>query len=138
MEAPTIIAVGLAVFNLVVTLVAVTWKLSRVEISLRDCINAERKDVDDDLKAMAHQIEAVREDIDRSLAAQDRRYQDTFTALRTKITEVELWSRDHFIHKDPFGEIVATLRVEMQRNRQELVDQIRELDKKLERLLNRT
>lgn len=138
MEPTTIVAIIIAAINLIVTLIGVTWKLSRVELSLRQAIATERKEVDDDLKQTGQQVEALREDMDRALVAQDRRYQDTFTALRTKIGEVELWSRDHFIQKEPFGEIISTLRVEMQRNRQELADQIKEVGQKLDRLLNRT
>lgn len=65
-------------------LVAVTWRLSQTEISLREAINASRDDIEDKQDRMT------------------REFGETVTAIRQKVHEIETWARDEFVRKSSF------------------------------------
>lgn len=81
------IALAAFALNMIGTVVGVTWKLSRVEVSLRETIMNERKEIDRDLERQA------------------REFGETAQALRQKVTEVELYVRDTFVRRDGFLKI---------------------------------
>lgn len=87
MDVGTWVALGAFALNLVGTLVGLIWKLSRVEVSLRQTIQAERKEIDKDLEK------------------QSREFGETAAALRQKVTEVELYMRDNFVRRDGFYKV---------------------------------
>jgi hypothetical protein len=78
----TLLAIGVAAFNIIATIVAVTWRLSRVELSLREAIAAER------------------EKINFAMDRQEREFAEAMKAVREKIVQFELWSRDMFVRRD--------------------------------------
>lgn len=93
-----LVALAGLLVNLLVTVIGGVWKLSRLELSLRSAINESSKEID--------------ERIER----QGRYFGETVTAVRQKITDVEIFARDTFIRKD------------------ELKDQLQALNKKLDEL----
>lgn len=76
------VALSAFVLNMIGTIVGVTWKLSRVEVSLRETIVHERKE------------------IDRDIEQQSREFGETVAAVRSKVHEVEVWTRDNFVRRD--------------------------------------
>jgi hypothetical protein len=89
------IALAAFALNFVGTIVGVTWKLTRVEIALRDAITAERREIDGHMER------------------QSREFGETAAALRQKIHEVEVWSRDTFVRSDGFQSVKNELSQEM-------------------------
>lgn len=83
-HANTIVTISSFVFTAVVMLVTVTWRVSQAVADLRKAIIQSR------------------DEIEAKMDAQQREFGETAAALRTKIHEVEMWSRDTFVRKDSF------------------------------------
>lgn len=76
------VAVCGLLLNLLVTVIGGVWKLSRMEIALRDAIDRSNKEID--------------ERIERQV----RYFGEVVAAVRQKIADVELYARDTFVRKD--------------------------------------
>jgi hypothetical protein len=83
---PTILTIVSFVFIAGGTLVTLTWKLSRLELSLRGTIQVSRNEIEE------RQDRVVRE------------FGETVSAMREKVREVELFCRDTFMRRDSFLE----------------------------------
>lgn len=114
MEPSTWLALAAFAVNMIGTLVGVTWKLSRVEISLRDAITHERKDIDEDM------------------ARQSREFGETVAALRVKVHEVEVWARDAFVRRDDFYKIKDELSDQMKGMAAQINSRLDKLEAKIE------
>lgn len=71
---------GIAI-NLIVLIVGGVWKLSRLELALRQAIDHANRDIDDKIER------------------QVRYFGETVSAVRQKITDVEIYTRDTFVRK---------------------------------------
>lgn len=92
MENPAlVVALGGLLLNLLVTVIGGVWKLSRMELVLRQAINEASRDTD--------------EQIERHV----RYFGEGIAAVRHKITEVELFCRDTFIRKDELQSQIKAL-----------------------------
>lgn len=92
MENPAlIVALGGLLLNLLVTVVGGVWKLSRMELTLREAINEASRDTD--------------EKMERNV----RYFGETVAAVRQKITDVEIFCRDTFIRKDELKDQLQNL-----------------------------
>lgn len=103
---------------------AVVWRLTRVETSIREKISSETESLNARLSAIERdqleEIGVVRHETGEGLAA-----------VRTKIHEIETWSRDQFVRKDSFELVVGRL----EKGIDALGDKIeRHLDKMTERI----
>ncbi len=87
MAEPVTIAIAGFLLNVLVLAVGGTWKLSRVEASIRKAI-------------AVHQREAYVE-IDKVR----RETGESMTAMREKIREVELYCRDTYVRRDSFFKV---------------------------------
>ena len=79
-----VIAICAVVLNILVTVIGGIWKLSRVELALRDAIDTSGREID--------------ERIDE----QGRRFGENIYAIREKIKEVELYIRDNYVQHESF------------------------------------
>jgi hypothetical protein len=86
-----LVAVAAFALNFIGTLVAGIWKLSRLEVSLNAAIDASGKEID--------------ERIER----QSREFGEVASALRAKITDVELYVRDTYVRRDSFTQFAEQL-----------------------------
>ena len=77
---------------------AVTWKISGIEKTLKDAIIEERKSIDGEHVA-------IRREFSDELDVVRREIGEVGTALRTKIHDVETWSRDNFARRGSLGEM---------------------------------
>lgn len=97
----------------------VTWKLTRVEISLREEIASSRTEVetrqDEKSREVGETISALKE----QLRIVEQRWSE-------KIREIELYCRDTFVRRDGFYKV-----------REEMANDIRALGEKLEQRLER-
>lgn len=80
----TLISMAALAINILVVFIGGAWKLGRVELALRD--------------AIALSAQEVESRVDRN----SREFGEVVAALRAKITEVELFTRDTFIRRDTF------------------------------------
>jgi len=93
------------VLNVLVLIISVTWKLSRVEAVLYASIVKERKELDAQLESMR------------------RNFGEVAAALREKIQQFELWSRDNFVRD---GQELDKIRDKIESDLKELAAEIRD------------
>jgi hypothetical protein len=101
MEYGIYVGLGTAV-AILVHAVRATWKLSRVEKELRDYFDAQVDNL---------QLDVAKLERSGTERAETLRHEfgETGTALRTKIHEVETWSRDTFVRKDSFETAISRI-----------------------------
>lgn len=87
MEASQWIALAAFALNALVTVAAMTWQLSRVELRLSEKITDERQEIDEHLERQA------------------REFGEVAAALRQKVHEIEVWARDTFVRREGFYQV---------------------------------
>jgi aminoglycoside phosphotransferase family enzyme len=114
--------------------VKITWQMSRVEKDVR----AEAVKGDKELgESMEAQIDNLQRDIVRfhrsGMEKSDviiREFGETAAAIRQKLHDVEVFSRDHFVSKDSFESVVGRI----ERSFEKMTDRLEEkLEKAVER-----
>ncbi len=106
--AEIIAATGL-ILNIIVALVGLTWGIGKVRDTIRKEIEDHREKFDNEL----HQLRLNTGEV--------------ATALRQKITEVELFNRDTFMRRDSFYEVMKGYGADMR-------SQFEKIDQRLERM----
>lgn len=91
-----LLAAGMFLINLLAAAVGGTWALSRVVRQLSEKIDQAKLELD-------RRIDA---EIDGSVS----KFGETVTAIRQKMTDMELWNRDNFVTKRTFEIIIAEMR----------------------------
>lgn len=109
MNVTELTALAALALNVTVAIVGLTWGLGKIRDTVRDQVDKGRIALDEE-------IEALR-----------REFGETAAAMRQKITEVELWSRDHLVGKNSFG--IVTDRIS-----DELKNFAERMDRRLERM----
>lgn len=97
-SAGTIIAACAFALTVLGAVVTLTWRLSRLELSLRNEIRKSHDEVD-----KKHEEAAVRAEERNDLNV--RQFGETVAALRQKIHELELWVRDTFVRRDGYYKV---------------------------------
>jgi hypothetical protein len=91
----TIVATAGFLLQFIVLLGTGIWKFAQVKTDLLAAIAASGKEID--------------ERIDQ----QSRQFGETAAALRTKISEVEIYIRDHYVKKETFGPLMAEIKTDI-------------------------
>lgn len=91
-----------SLLGLLVTVASTVWKFSQTEKQNREWVEAQIENVRHDMDAV-EQGSIVRADSLRSETG------EMGHALRTKIHEVEMWSRDTLVRKDSFEMVIGRL-----------------------------
>lgn len=100
------------VFNIIVAAVGLTWGVGKVRLAVRDEIEKHKDRVNSEVKSLRSETGEMG------------------AALRQKVTEVELFVRDNFIHKDTFTRFADSVT--------ELIRQsLEKIDKRLDRMENK-
>lgn len=108
MSEANFIAVAAFVVNILVLVIGGTWRLSRMEVALRDEISKSRAEVEERQDRLS------------------RECGESVAAVREKVREVELFCRDTFVRRDGFYKV-----------RDELAADIKTLGEKIEARLER-
>jgi hypothetical protein len=116
-------AVGL-VIQIIVLAAGGAWKLSRVEKSL--------------LEAFGSALKAHRDEVDAETDQLRRELGETITALRAKITEIELYCRDTFVRRESFYEVTKGLADALRTLGDKLEARMDRFDSKLDRISERS
>lgn len=101
------IAFGMFLLGVLSSIVGATWTLGKSREKLVEKIDATRLELD------------RRIDAESDVVAQ--RVGETFTALRQKITDMELWNRDNFVSKNTFTFVMGDIK-DWQRRFEEKID----------------
>lgn len=106
------LALGSIVLNIVVAAVGLTWGIAKLRDAIRDEIDEHRDQTE-------HKIDTLRLNVG-----------EMGTALRTKISEVELFSRDTFMRRDSFYKTIEMLSADLKA-------QFIKMDSRLDRMENK-
>lgn len=99
LESPgTLIAGGALLFTILCAAVSLTWRISRLELSLRKEIRSSHDEVDIKHATAAREYEERNEQ-------NIKMFGESSAALRQKIHEVELWMRDTFVRRDGYYKV---------------------------------
>ncbi len=122
MEVWVAVALGLLGFivNIGVLTATGTWKLRGLQADLTTAFTA----------AMATHRAAVDEEIEMMR----REFGETGLALRQKITDVELYVRDHFVSKGTFTQVASDLDGDIKEMRTEIRDDLKRLESKIDKI----
>lgn len=104
---PIAIGVGTLILNFLTAIIGGTWALSRSKnglmIKFEEKLAARHIELKTELETLDHRFGS-------DLDLVERRVGETISAIRQKVTEVELWNRDNLVNKDTLLEIKETLR----------------------------
>jgi hypothetical protein len=120
METGTLIGLGSLGLAIVVNGVGLVWKVSRVELSIRD-------DFDD-------KIAAARSERAEEFDAMRREFGETVSAIRTKVHEIETWSRDEFVRKASFEKAIERMEKGFESLGARIEARLGKLDEKIEKI----
>jgi Sec-independent protein translocase protein TatA len=107
-------AIAAFTLNLVVLIVGGTWRLSRLDVSLRDAITEARDEIE------ARQDRLARE------------YGEAVSAIREKVNQVELYCRDTFVRRDSFYKVSGDITEDMKSLRNEIIDRLERMETKID------
>ncbi len=125
MTDPTLIAIAGFLVQCLVLVATGTWKLSRVEASIRKAINLSRKEIDD-------KIDQMRREIDGELDRARREAGETGAALREKVAQVELFCRDTYVRRDSFYKVADEFRADVKSMRENIEAHLVRLEEKID------
>lgn len=112
-----ILAILTLALNTIVLAVGGTWKLSRVEASIRESLANHKAAIDTELSdrraRLDAEMNAMRREFGDALSALGRQFGETITAIRQKITEAEFYMRDNFVRKETFTTVMSNLENDM-------------------------
>lgn len=113
-----IAAIAVAGFfvNLVVMIVGGTWKLGRMQAALTEAVLTHKREVGEEFSIVR------------------REFGEAVSALRQKVTDVEIWSRDNFARRDSVHTLGGRLETQMMQLEERLSGQLEKLDKRLEKI----
>jgi hypothetical protein len=111
-----VVAAGTLTINIIVAILNGISTLHRARSETDEKIEAKDKQITADLIGLERRF---KEDIDFAARAAG----ETMTAIRAKITEVELWGRDHYVDKSTWERLEEKLDKRLDRIDQKL-DQI--------------
>jgi hypothetical protein len=120
-----VVAAGTLTINIVVAILNGISTLHRTRIETDDKIAAKDNQLTASLIALERRIQI---DIDASL----RSVGETMSAIRAKITEVELWGRDHYVDKSTFQAFAIEWRRSWERFEEKLDRRLDKIDEKLD------
>lgn len=100
------LAAGMLIVNLLAAVIGGTWVLGRTSADLSEKIDASRLE-------------------------SERNFGETVQAIRQKISDMELWNRDHFVNKQTFDGVMADTRETLRRMEDKIDRAFDRFDRKL-------
>jgi hypothetical protein len=118
-----VVAIGGLVVNLLAAVIGGTWVLSKNNTKL--------------LGKFYKQLDLERREIDIKIENVAHYFGESVSAIRTKVTEVELWNRDNLASKTTFQQVIADFRSTLQRFEDKLDKRLGRIESKLDDKPNR-
>ncbi len=120
---PAMLAIGLGalgfVLNVLVIGVGGVWKLSRVETAIREDISKQQQYTDAEFGKVR------------------REFGETVAAIRQKLHEIELWSRDHFVLRPAFDAALGQVASAIHTMDEKIEARLMRMESKIERTVQR-
>lgn len=122
------------VLNLLVLVVGGTWGIAKVNDKLQETFQGQLEDhkasTSAALEASRHLTSTMKLDMERKVG-------EVGTAIREKITQVELYTRDHFVRRETFQEVVKLMSSNMETQFANIQASLNRLSDKLDRINER-
>lgn len=99
MSGDLIVAIATLILSTIVILVTGTWRLGIVRDELKDAINANRIELE---KKINEETDTIRKE-----------FGETVSALKEKLTQVELYIRDNYVTKNSFNTVLERILAEI-------------------------
>lgn len=128
------IAIGSISLNILVALVGGTWGISKITANISTEFQQE---LDGQKEDTTRRLDGLQRLMSGNELAMERNIGETGAAIREKIKEVELFTRDNFVRRDTFHEMVQLLTTNMQTQFGRLEETLNRLSDKLDRLVER-
>lgn len=81
-------------------------EMVQLEVRLTSAITTSKNEID-------KRIDETAQDLEDKIDRHSREFGETASALRAKIQEVELWSRDNFVRRDSFYKLTDELKADI-------------------------
>lgn len=120
------------VFQVVATLVGGAWVLGRANARIAETF---REELDKHKADTTKGLDEVNKILVENELSAERRVGEVGAALRSKITEFELFVRDHYVRRDTFQEMVKMMSTSVQSQFARLEASINRLSDKFDQLL---
>lgn len=106
------------------------WKLTRVEVSIRGALAKNRQETDTKINTEVGRLrEEWRQEHDQFM----QQWGEGLTAVRQKMTDMEIWNRDNFVRHRDFTSIVQGLTAAIDGISKKMDAFMERIDGKLER-----
>lgn len=119
------VSLGGVLFNLVVSLFKGAQTLDQSRKEINEKIEVKDKALTEELINLERRFKL---DIDQSLRAVG----ESMSAIRTKMTDVELWGRDHYVDKNTFNLVITDLKRSWERFEEKLDKRLEGIEHKLD------
>lgn len=93
------VSIASLIVSTIAIIIAGVWKLGSVRDELKDVINANRQELE---KKLDEETDTVRHE-----------FGETISALREKLTQVELYIRDNYVSKNSFNTVLERILAEL-------------------------
>jgi hypothetical protein len=124
--------VGIAAVTFGVSLmgsaIAGTWVLGKSRDKVHAKINAVATEINEKIDAKTRELENK---INSEADISSNRFGDSLSAMRQKLTDVELWNRDNFVSKQTFTLVIQETRSSWQRFEDKLDKRLDMIEAKL-------
>jgi|SRR5579885_1687512 len=140
---PIIIAIGQLLLTLAAMLIGGTWALSRYNSQVSEQFNKSLNELNEKhteaLIEFKSENSKAHEELEKRLTDKieeaTRRYGEALTALREKITQVELWNRDNFVSKGTFRTVVEDFKTMSEKSDNRIDLRLDRMERKIDLVL---
>lgn len=123
------IAFAAVFFSFCSALVGATWALSRSGNKLYKRVD---KKLEADKVELAERLDAIDAKFSIDIKAAERNFGETVTAIRQKVSEVELWGRDNYVTKSTFNLVISEIKDSWLRLEEKIDRRFDKVDNKLD------
>lgn len=111
-------------------IITVTWQISRIQISLKDELAQQSKE-------RVAMINSLRDELEQRQDSLMRDIGETIAALRQKLHQTEIWSRDTFVRRETFISVLGENKTSLVELGERLEKRLDRLEEKLDEVTNR-
>lgn len=117
--------------SFIVSIVGATWALSRSGNKLYEKVNLKLEADKDELATRLNEIDAK---FSVDIKSAERNFGETVSAIRQKVSDVELWGRDNYVTKNTFNMVISEIKDSWLRLEEKIDRRFDKLDNKIDTL----
>lgn len=144
-HAGLIVAICALVLNAIGTVVGVTRALGKMEVSLREAITTERKEIDSALGSIRREFEAKIDENEQrfgqtvgslreTLRLNEKAAADQVAKLLAELNSFAMWARDQFVRRDGFYKVRDDLQADIKDLGKQITDGLAAMGNKIDKI----